>query len=144
MVTKKNSIPLPNHQIHSGYINQSLQVDEHFPPFSLDNDDDDDFKTDIYEDDDDDDEEEVIFSDTTSTDGEQNNNDDDDNDIFSDDYLDELDDGIVVDVSESLSMKSASPITSTTKSIDSGVSRTTAAMAIPAPNQYQDIDSGTF
>ncbi|XP_065367540.1 phosphatidate phosphatase LPIN3 isoform X3 [Calliphora vicina] len=72
----------------SGYINQSLEVDEHFP--MLDNDDYD-YKTDIF--DDDEEEDELKFSDTES-DGEE---------IFSDEYADDQDDGIVVDVSESLS-----------------------------------------
>lgn len=61
----------------------------------MDNYDDFDYKTDIF--DDDEEEEELKFSDTES----------DEEDIFSDEYLDE-DDGIVVDVSETISLDSAS------------------------------------
>ncbi|KAM7344657.1 phosphatidate phosphatase LPIN isoform 2-T6 [Cochliomyia hominivorax] len=77
----------------SGYISQSLKVDEHFP--MLDNDDYD-FKT-IFCDDDDDDDEELKFSDTEGS---------DEDEIFSDEYIDDQDDqGIVVDdVSDSLSL----------------------------------------
>ncbi|XP_073813660.1 phosphatidate phosphatase LPIN isoform X1 [Musca autumnalis] len=82
----------------SGYINQSLEVDEYFPAL----DDDFDYKTDVF--DDDEEEEELKFSDTES---------DGDEDIFSDEYLDE-DDGIVIDVSETTSMNSTSMETAAT------------------------------
>lgn len=51
-----------------------------------------DYKTDIFNDDEE--EEELKFSDTES----------DDDEIFSDEYADDQDDGIVVDVSESISL----------------------------------------
>lgn len=59
-----------------------------------------DYKTDIFNDDEE--EEELKFSDTES----------DEDEIFSDEYVDDQDDGIVVDVSESVSL-SGSIITQT-------------------------------
>lgn len=82
---------------YSGYINQSLEVDEYFPALY----DDFDYKTDVF--DDDEEEEELKFSDTES----------DEEDIFSDEYLDD-DDGIVIDVSETTSMNSTSMETAAT------------------------------
>uniref|UniRef100_A0A1B0BV46 phosphatidate phosphatase n=2 Tax=Nemorhina TaxID=44051 RepID=A0A1B0BV46_9MUSC len=69
----------------SGYLNQSLEVDELFP--FLDNDEYD-YKTDVFDDDEEEEELQFIVSDQ---------DDNDDADIFSDEYADDPDDGIVAD-----------------------------------------------
>uniref|UniRef100_A0A1A9WP08 phosphatidate phosphatase n=1 Tax=Glossina brevipalpis TaxID=37001 RepID=A0A1A9WP08_9MUSC len=70
----------------SGYLNQSLEVDELFP--FLDNDEYD-YKTDVFDDDEEEEELQFIVSD--------HDDDNDDADIFSDEYADDPDDGIVAD-----------------------------------------------
>lgn len=84
--------------LHSGYINQSLEVDEHFP--LLTHHDDYDYRTDIY--DDEESEEELQFSDDYDVDIEQDGSgsseDDDDDDVavFNDDTSD--DEGLIMPV----------------------------------------------
>ncbi|KAH8376251.1 hypothetical protein KR200_011497 [Drosophila serrata] len=78
----------------SGYINQSLEVDEYFP--LLNNHDDFDYRTDVF--DDEESEEELQFSDDYDVDAEQDVSDsDDDEAIYDDDFAN--DDGIEEDAS---------------------------------------------
>ncbi|KAH8291115.1 hypothetical protein KR054_008825 [Drosophila jambulina] len=79
----------------SGYINQSLEVDEYFP--LLNNHDDFDYRTDVF--DDEESEDELQFSDDYDVDAEQDASDsnEDDEAIYDDDFAN--DDGIQVDAS---------------------------------------------
>lgn len=103
---------------NSGYINQSLEVDGHFPLLDIDEFD---YKTDVF---DDEEEEELKFSDSES----------DQEEIFSDEYVDEQDDGIVVDVSESFSINISvnSQTSSTSRGGNAGTSSSPAIIVNPS------------